>query len=344
MKAIYTKAPYQFELREVALRAPRHNEALIRVEACGLCGSDLHTARDAVSFEPLGHEVAGVVEQVGEYVTNVRPGDRVVLESGSYDRFSSLSRDGKYDLDNNGRHFFNTQQDGNGMGFAEYLIAPDEVCVPYEGLSLAAATMIEPLGVAFDLVKVSDIELGSTVMVVGIGTIGLCALRLAKLRGAAKVIAVSTRGRARRDAAARAYGADEIVYADEDFSACRADRILCTAPPEAMPGLLKNLHVGGVLSYIGEGGSPYATFDMDYLHWHKLQIRASYAAPALFFPVCIKLARLKMIDLDLLHTHDLRLEHFKEDFDFYRQDRENAIKAVMFTAGREDAPAAKRAE
>ena len=333
MKAIYTKGKYQFELRDIALRRLERNEVLIRVEACGLCGSDLHTARVAAEFVPLGHEVAGVVEQIGPYVTNVKPGDRVVLESGSYDRFSDLSRDGKYDLDNNGRHFFNTQQYGNGMGFAEYLIAADEVCVPYEGLSLAAAAMIEPMGVGFDLVKVSDIGLGDSVMVVGIGTIGLCALRLARLRGASRIIAVSTPGRGRRDSVAKAYGADEVVCWGEDLSGFRVDRILCTTPPYVMPELMKNLNIGGIMSYIGEGDGEdrFVTFDMNYWHGRKLQLRASYAAPALYFPACIRLACSGRIDLDLLHTHNLRLEHFKEDFDFYRRDRENAIKAVMFT-------------
>ncbi len=333
MKAIYTKGKYQFELRDIALRRLERNEALIRVEACGLCGSDLHTARVAAEFMPLGHEVAGVVEQIGPYVTNVKPGDRVVLESGSYDRFSDLSRDGKYDLDNNGRHFFNTQQYGNGMGFAEYLIAADEVCVPYEGLSLAAAAMIEPMGVGFDLVKVSDIGLGDSVMVVGIGTIGLCALRLARLRGASRIIAVSTPGRDRRDSVAKAYGADEVVCWGEDLSGFRVDRILCTTPPYVMPELMKNLNIGGIMSYIGEGDREerFVTFDMNYWHGRKLQLRASYAAPALYFPACIRLVCSGRIDLDLLHTHNLRLEHFKEDFDFYLQDRENAIKAVMFT-------------
>lgn len=332
MKAIYTKGSYQFELRDVALRSIERNEVLIRVEACGLCGSDLHTAKRAAEFVPLGHEVAGVVEQVGAYVTNVKPGDRVVLESGSYDRFSDLSRDGKYDLDNNGRHFFNTQQYGNGMGFAEYLIAADEVCVPYEGLSLAAAAMIEPMGVGFDLVKVSDIGLGDSVMVVGIGTIGLCALRLARLRGASRIIAVSTPGRSRRDSVARAYGADEVVCWGDDLSGFRVDRILCTTPPYVMPELMKNLNIGGIMSYIGEGDQEerFVTFDMNYWHGRKLQLRASYAAPALYFPACIRLVRSGRIDLDLLHTHNLRLEHFKEDFDFYMQDRDNAIKAIMF--------------
>lgn len=332
MKAIYTKGSYQFELRDVALRSIEHNEVLIRVEACGLCGSDLHTAKRAAEFVPLGHEVAGIVEQVGAYVTNVKPGDRVVLESGSYDRFSELSRDGKYDLDNNGRHFFNTQQYGNGMGFAEYLIAADEVCVPYEGLSLAAAAMIEPMGVGFDLVKVSDIGLGDSVMVVGIGTIGLCALRLARLRGASRIIAVSTPGRSRRDSVARAYGADEVVCWGDDLSGFRVDRILCTTPPYVMPELMKNLNIGGIMSYIGEGDQEerFVTFDMNYWHGRKLQLRASYAAPALYFPACIRLVRSGRIDLDLLHTHNLRLEHFKEDFDFYMQDRDNAIKAIMF--------------
>ncbi len=332
MKAIYVKKEYVFEVREVNLRALGQHEALIRVEACGLCGSDIRTARYAERFQPLGHEVAGVVEEAGPLVTNVKKGDRVVIESGSYNRFSDLSRDGRYDLDNSGRHFFNTQQFGNGMGFGEYLIAADEVLVPYRGLSLAAATLIEPFGVAFDMVKLAEIPLGATVMVVGIGTIGLCALRLAKLSGAARIIAVSTKGRAARDRVARSYGADEVVYEGDDLTKYKADRILVTAPPKSMPPLLKSMNIGGVMSYIGgdvgEGG--FATFDMNYWHVNKLQIRASYAAPALFFPVCIKLAREGMIDLDALHTHDLRMDHFKEDFDAYMADRENAIKAVLF--------------
>lgn len=145
MKAIYVKAKEQFWLRDVALREIECDEVLIRVEACGFCGSEIRIAREAEDWTAIGHEVAGVVERVGSYVTHVKAGDRVVLESGSYDRFSDLSRDGKMDWDNTGRHFWNKKYPGESMGFAEYVIAPEEVCVRYENMSLEAACMIEPM-------------------------------------------------------------------------------------------------------------------------------------------------------------------------------------------------------
>ncbi len=92
------------------------------------------------------------------------------------------------------------------MGFAEYVIAPEEVCVAYQDMSLEAACMIEPMGVAYDVIKVADIALGDSVMVVGIGAIGLMALRLAKLRGASRIYAVNTSGRDARDRIAKRVG------------------------------------------------------------------------------------------------------------------------------------------
>ena len=77
MKTAYIKAPFQVEFREVPLRALKDNELLVRVELCGICGSDIHSARSqAVDWETFGHEVVGVVEKIGRSVANVKVGDR----------------------------------------------------------------------------------------------------------------------------------------------------------------------------------------------------------------------------------------------------------------------------
>jgi threonine dehydrogenase-like Zn-dependent dehydrogenase len=142
-------------------------DVLVKVKACGLCGTDVRTAMEAEEYAPFGHEVAGIVEQVGASVHNVAPGDDICIESGTFDRYSSLSRDGKVDLDMSGRSMFNS---GVGtMGFAEYIVVPCETCVKFSSLSYAEAALIEPLGVAYDLVKVTGITMGDDVIVYGLG-------------------------------------------------------------------------------------------------------------------------------------------------------------------------------
>lgn len=337
MKAIYVKAKEQFWLRDVALREIECDEVLIRVEACGFCGSEIRIAREAEDWTAIGHEVAGVVERVGSYVTHVKAGDRVALESGSYDRFSALSRDGKMDWDNTGRHFWSKKYPGESMGFAEYVIAPEEVCVRYENMSLEAACMIEPMGVAYDVIKVADIGLGDSVMVVGIGAIGLMALRLAKLRGASRIYAVNTSGRDARDNIARKWGAEVVLHNDKDDILSfpyekGVDKILFTTPPNIIPDFVDILNIGGIMVFIGgaSGEAGKATFEMSKLHLKKLQLRASYAAPALFFPACMDLYHRGLIDLDALHTHDLRLQHFEQDYRAFMEDRAGAIKAILY--------------
>ena len=339
MKAVFAKKKFQFEVRDVTLREIERDEVWVKVVGCGYCGSEIYIAQDSEEWVPLGHEISGIVERIGEDVKNVKVGDKIVIESGSYDRTSDLSRNGKYDLDNTGRHFWSRDQLTGGMGFAEYIIAPAENCIPYEGMSVAAACLIEPMGVAYDMVKVADVKLGDNVMVVGIGAIGLMALRLAKLAGASHIYAVNPSGRDARDQVALDWGADAVIHNDvEDintfpYEGGGVDKILFTTPPRIMPDFIDILNIQGNMTFIGkesdEGPGVYATFNMNKIHMRKLQIRASFAGPALFFPACIRLYKDGYIDLDRLYTHTIHIDTFKEDFDKFMADRSTAIKAIM---------------
>jgi L-iditol 2-dehydrogenase len=332
MKSVFARRPTQFDVRDIPVPPVGPEDVLVRVNACGLCGTDLRTAATAEEYTPIGHELAGVVEAVGSAVRNVKAGENVCLESGSFDRFSALARNGQVDRDMTGRSMFNP---GNGsMGFAEYIVVPCEACVPFSGLSFAEAALMEPLGVAYDLIKVTGIDIGDDVLVYGAGPIGLFALRLARLSGARKVLAVSRSGHGARDRLARAWGADDVIHPDiQDIMAYRsfANKILMTATPDSMPGAMGLMNVGGVMGFIGIGAheTRHATFDMRDFHDRKLQIRASNAVPALYFPACLDLCAAGMVDAGAMISHSLRLEHFAEDVDAYRNDREGALKAVM---------------
>ena len=337
MKSVFVKKPFQFDVREIPIPPLGPHDVQVRVKACGLCGTDVRQAAIGESFAPFGHEVAGIVEAIGSAVENVRPGDDVCLESGTFDRFSDLSRNGKVDLDMTGRSMFN---DGiETMGFAEHMVVPCECCVKFSGLTYAQASLIEPLGVAYDLWKVTGVELGEDVLVYGLGPIGLFALRLARLNGARRIYAVNRSGRDARDALALAWGADAVIHPDETpltremFEKGGVDKVFMTASPAVMPDTMALMNTGGVMGFIGIGsdelGDRRIAFDMRFFHDQKLQIRASNAVPALYFPACLALCNAGMIDMQAMISHKIRLDHFAADVRAYLDDRKDALKAVM---------------
>jgi aryl-alcohol dehydrogenase len=214
-------APMSIE--ELTLEAPRDNEVLVRVVAVGICSTDVHM-RDhpALAAKPivLGHEGAGIVEQVGAGVTRVRPGDHVVMhynscghctpcvESdsaycqhiGAYN-FSGARPDGSMALSRGDQpvhsHFFGQS------AFATYALCTDRnvVAVPAD----APLELLGPLGCgiltgAGAVINTLKVRPGSSIAVFGTGSVGLAAIMAAHLCGAAKIVAVDTQ-QARRDMA-----------------------------------------------------------------------------------------------------------------------------------------------
>lgn len=334
MKAAYIKAPYQVQIRDVTLKEVGEDDVRIRVKACGICGTDVTSVSvSAEEWEPVGHEIAGVVEQVGDRVTHTKVGDTVTLETGTYCRTCNNCRNGRYDLCNIGPHFWLK----GPMGFAEQIVVPKECVVPYTDLSFEHASLTEPLGVALDLAYTVDIQLNDDVLVVGLGPIGLMAVRLAKLMGARKVYAASRSGSTKRNEVARLFGADEIIYTDQqslvDYQAsCGGfDRILVTAPPKTIPAAMRIANVGGVIGFVGieYGAGASISFDANDFHFRKLQLRASHASPALYFPRCIELLKSGAIDAKALITHTFPLDKLEEAFQTLKEDKGTTIKLVM---------------
>ena len=77
MKALYVKGKFQFQVRDVTLRDIEPDEVLLKVSACGFCGSEIFIAQDAKEWQPIGHEVSGRVEKIGSMVKNVKVGECV---------------------------------------------------------------------------------------------------------------------------------------------------------------------------------------------------------------------------------------------------------------------------
>lgn len=328
MKAGFVKKNFEFKVEEVNLREIQATEVLVDVKACSLCGHDLILASyGANEYVQFGHEVAGVVEKVGCMVKNVKVGDKVVLESGTFDRFSDNSRNGKVELDNKGPNFW--EREGETMGFAEKIIVPCETCVRFEGLSFKSACNIEPMGVALDLVKVGDIRLGDTVLVMGLGPIGLMAARLAKASGAIKVYATEMPECEAKIALAKKWGVDE-VFAPDNIPV-KVKKGLVTAPPAVIPSAIDCTQIGGTVAFLGiaYGDAGIIPIDTTKIHFDKIKVIPSHASPALYFPECIELVKAGIVDLGELVTHIFSLENMKEGIINFKNDKKYGIKAAM---------------
>jgi L-iditol 2-dehydrogenase len=349
MLAAFVRAPWQFELREVAVPEPPPHWVRVAVRTCGICGTDLHiagladhrlTAHQPGDWQGFGHEVAGVVEAVGAGVTSVREGDAVVLESGSFCGVCERCRNGRVDLCERGANFWKNAT----MGFAESILAPAQACVPFSGLPFDVACLAEPLGVAWDLVQTAGVGLGNDVLLLGLGPIGLMTIPLLRRSGAGRIYAANRgAGPSRRAEVARALGADEVHLLGNDapdtipFRRGSVERALVTSPPSTIPAALATLGYGGVAAFIGidYGGREQITLDANAFHFRKLQLRASHAAPALFFPAVLELLRDgaagSPAGLDGTHliTHRFPLADIEAAMRTARDARESVIKVVV---------------
>lgn len=335
MRAAFIKAPYQVEVREVPIPEVSDEWALIKVEACGICGSDMHTLKsEATDWQSFGHEVAGVVAAKGREVHNVKEGDKVVLESGSYNPYSNRSRDGRVDLDNTAPSIFIHMNTGT-MGFADYILAHKQSLVPYEGLSPEVACLAEPIGVAVDMTYTADIRLGNDVMVMGLGAIGLMSIPLVRMQGASRIYAVNRSG-GKRAELAKALGAQEVILTQDtplDSSLFRkggVDRALVSADPRALPDVMRYMNYGGFISFIGISmPDSDISFSANDFHFKKLQLRASHAAPALYFPTVLQLLQDKHLDGEQFISHILPLDDIAEGIRIMRDERESFLKIVI---------------
>ncbi|MCS7219822.1 MAG: alcohol dehydrogenase catalytic domain-containing protein [Anaerolineae bacterium] len=333
MLAAYVKAPFQFQLREVPIPQVRDDWVLVKVAACGICGTDLHAARsEARDWQPFGHEIAGIVVEVGRHVSTVKEGDRVVLESGSFCGHCDYCRNGRVDLCNKAPNYWANES----MGFAEYILAPKECLVPFEGLDFETASLVEPLGVSLDMTQTADVQLGDEVLVLGLGPIGLMSIPLARRRGAARIYAADILG-GKRAETARLLGADEVYtiaeksLTDIPFRKGGVDRALVSAPPRALPKVMQVMRYGGVISYIGieYGPGGVISFDANDFHFRKLQLRASFASPALYFPHCLQMLKDGQVDGRALISHVFPLERIAEAMMLLRDMPDQALKVII---------------
>lgn len=190
MKALSVVDVETFNLQQVKKPSPDIGEVVIKVVFCGICGSDIprYFNGGVHSFpQVLGHEFSGIVEEVSEYVTKVKVGDRVVIAPLISCGSCQFCQKGEPAMCMN-YGFIGSRQSG---AMAEYVVVPEKNCVRVpDELSLREAALVEPLTVAIHGVNRVNVKPGIQVLVLGAGTIGLLTLLVLRAKDVGEITVV----------------------------------------------------------------------------------------------------------------------------------------------------------
>jgi alcohol dehydrogenase len=230
MKAVTFQAPGEVaidERPEPELISP--DDAIVRVEATGICGSDLHIYHGRVKIEPgfvIGHEFVGTVVAAGDAVTRAREGDRVLGCFHTACGFCFYCMRGAYQSCDEARVFGHGATLGSLQGAqAELVLVPRANLTlrrAPEGISDDVALFAgDVMGTAYHAVVKGGVSPGDSVAVLGLGPVGLCAVQVARAAGAAQVIAVDTVEE--RLAVADSFGATAVHLREGDVRSAVKD-------------------------------------------------------------------------------------------------------------------------
>lgn len=253
MRAAYITAKEQVEIRDADAPSPGPGEVVLRVRACGICGTDLHFYHGdlpAMAGLSPGHEFAGEIAAAGEGVTGFVEGDRVACEPIIRCRECTYCLTGQYQLCPK-RVLIGAFHQG---ALAEYVVVPAYTLYRLpDGLDFDLGAFVEPTAVSVHGVHLANVSPGDKVLVLGSGTIGLTSILAARAAGAGEIIA--TYRHEHQGKAALTAGADRIVSPDDvpGLQSESIDAVIETAGGKA-PTLEHALHIvrlGGWIAVLG---------------------------------------------------------------------------------------------
>jgi L-iditol 2-dehydrogenase len=310
MKALVLTDYRKLELQDIPKPNPGPDEVLIRVAACGVCGSDVHGYDGSTGrrIPPLvmGHEAAGTIADLGSGVHSFKIGQRVTFDSTVYCGQCYFCRRGEINLCDARQVLGVSCGDFRRAGaFAEFVTVPARILYPLpDELSFEKAAMIEAISVAVHAVGITPVVLNDTAVVVGAGMIGLLTLQAAKLAGCRTVIAVDVdEGRLNT---ARSLGAtDTIIAKGNDVPALVREltggrgadvSFECVGATPTVQSAIESVRKGGTVTLVGNI-SPRIELPLQSVVTRQIRLQGSCASSG-EIPACIDLLASGLIKVE----------------------------------------------
>jgi len=338
LKAAVFYGPKNVKIEEVKKPKPGPGEILVKTSVALTCGTDLKTyLRGHPAIRPpiiMGHEYAGVVEEVGQGVDWVKPGDKVVTVVSAPCGHCTYCKLGRFNMC---EHLWDEILGFSINGaYAEYVRVPPRIArfglyhIP-ENVSFEEAALLEPLSCVVRGCRLANIEIGDAVAIIGAGPIGLMHLMLAKLSGARKLIMIDISED--RLKFAKEFGADITINprneniierVKEETEGLGADVVIeAVGKPETWEQTLSLARKGGTILLFG--GCPSGTkvsFDTFTIHYRELTIRGSQHYTPQDTIRAFRMILSKKLSLRKLITGTAKLEELELVFERIRIGKE----------------------
>jgi L-iditol 2-dehydrogenase len=347
MRALVLTKPGAFEIQQVPVPAPGPYEVLCRVRAVAICGSDPRivggnwagTWPPSYPFIP-GHEWAGEIVAVGENASGIKIGDRVAGEAHCGCGHCRYCLEGRYNLCQNygkpesGHRHYGFVSRGAYAQYGVFSIRSIRRMPP--GVSFRESTMVDTAGVALHGIELTGVKTGGTSVVIGPGPIGLITMRLARVLGGAKIIAVGSGSRL--EAAGKLVADILIDYKKEDpvkavLAATKGvgvdEAFECSGAPETFAQSVKMVKKGGRVSLLGIPPDKVITeLPFKEIVLNEIAIFGSRANPNVSDKVLLLISSGQLVVKDLI-THAFPLEEFAKGLDAFVNRRDGAMKVVI---------------
>jgi threonine dehydrogenase-like Zn-dependent dehydrogenase len=329
--AIVQTAPRKLEPRELPLPEIGDQTALLRIEACGICGSDVEQF-EGVLRTPLplipGHEPLGVIEKIGDGAARrwrVDVGDRVALETMLSCRFCDACLAGRYHLCASRRVYSYiplSEPPGLWGAYAEYMFL-DEASIVHKveaSLPPELAVMFNPLGAGFRwAVEIPRTQPGQTVVILGPGQRGLASVIACREVGAGTIIVTGLASDARKLELARKFGADHTIDVENENAKRRireltdgrgADVVVDVSAyaTEPVAEALDYAAMGGTVVLAGvKGFKPIDAFISDKIVLKEIRVQGAIGVTSSGYRSAIRLIESGRVPLEAMHTHEFPL-------------------------------------
>jgi L-iditol 2-dehydrogenase len=341
MKALLLKQYMQMELADVPVPEIGLRDVLVRVKACGICGSDVHGFDGSTGrrIPPIimGHEAAGVIERAGPAVTKCKPGDRVTFDSTIYCGGCFYCRRGQVNLCDHREVLGVSPGTYRRHGaFAEFVAVPEYILYPLaDSLPFYRAAVVEAVSIAVHAASLTPVALGDTAVVVGSGMIGLLAIQALRLAGCARVIAVDPD--ASRLALALKLGAEVgLNPATQDVPARVAEltegrgadvALECAGLSPSLQTAIASVRKGGAVTLIGNL-APTVDLPLQSVVTRQIRLSGSCASSG-EYPASIDLIARGAIEVDPIVTARAPLEEGAEWFHRLYNKEPGQMKVVL---------------
>jgi len=334
-RAIVQTGPRRLELRELPVPDIDDDSGLLRIEACGICGSDAEQYAGVLPVRwPLipGHEPLGIVERIGDRAAKrwgVDVGDRVAVEVFLPCGHCRVCREGRYPLCRARGPMFAysyvplTHPPGLWGAYADFMyLDPSAIVHPVaKDIPASLAVMFNPLGAGFRwAVELPDTGPGDTVLVLGPGQRGLASVIAARAAGADAIIVTGLTRDARKLALARELGADHVIDVEtedarvrvKELTAGRGADVVVEVSANATEPIAEALHYvapGGRIVLAGvKGFKAVPDFVSDLVVMKEARLIGAFGVTSASYAAAIRLIESGRVPLAKMHTHDFALE------------------------------------